>query len=207
MRIELTQAMKKDTITLPLNCSVDYTNVFLSKEESTQLYTQLITDYEINNLKTAIYVEGKKTLSDYGKIMFMDENLYAENKLPENQWGKTAIWSDELKKIKERVEAFTNRIFHVCVCIYYPDGNSGVGYHSDYVAYGDTSVIASISIGEEREFYLREKKNFKVFDLVLEEGSLLVMGENCQDRYEHSLPTNPKYEKGRINLTFRKYGF
>ena len=80
-------------------------------------------------------------------------------------------------------------------------------YHSDLLAFGDTSFIPSISLGEERKFALGEKATLEIFETVLENGSLLVMEENCQARYEHSLLIDPIYKNGRINLTFRLYGF
>ncbi|MFX0557696.1 alpha-ketoglutarate-dependent dioxygenase AlkB [Maribacter sp. CXY002] len=98
-------------------------------------------------------------------------------------------------------------VFQTCVCIFYPDGNSGIDYHSDKTAFGDTAIIPSISLGEERQFCLREKKNMSTTKLILKHGSLLVMKDGCQERFEHSLPTDVKYLKPRINLTFRKYGF
>lgn len=194
-------------IKLPLNCSAEYIKGFLSEEESTRLYRQLTDEYGIEELRTKITIDDKATFTDTGKIMFLDEYLYIEHKFPEDHWGKTAIWPKELMEIKKRVENFAGIDFNVCVCIYYPDGTAGVAYHSDYVAFGDTTVVPSISIGEEREFYLREKETFEVYEVILAEGSILIMGENCQERYEHSLPFNPKYKKGRINLTFRQYGF
>ena len=152
-------------------------------------------------------MDGKSNTSDFGKITFIDQNLNDANKFPELLWGKTEVLPETLILIKNRVEKIAKMIFHVCVCIYYPDGNSGVSYHSDYPAFGDTTVIPSLSIGEEREFNLREKTTMKEHSILLEEGSLIIMGEHCQDRYEHSLPTNPIYKNPRINLTFRKYGY
>ncbi len=83
--------------------------------------------------------------------------------------------------IKERVENVVGHQFQTCVCVYYPDGNSGVDYHSDSVAYGDTNVIASVSLGQERLFNLREKATQKEHELLLHQGSLLIMGEGCQE--------------------------
>ncbi|WP_298427844.1 alpha-ketoglutarate-dependent dioxygenase AlkB [uncultured Kordia sp.] len=197
----------KTSIKLPLNCSAEYVEEFLSKEESESLYTQLISEYKIAKQSMKITVDNNVIDTDICKIMFLDKDLYDKNKFPEQVWGKTAIWSNELKKVKQKVEAFTDINFSVCVCIYYSDGTSGVTYHSDHSAFGDTTIIPSISIGEERMFYLREKESQKVHDILLKEGSMLIMGENCQERYEHSLPINPSYKKGRINLTFRQYGF
>jgi alkylated DNA repair dioxygenase AlkB len=191
---------------LPLNCSVEYITNFLSKSESKALYDELIEIHNIDQL-TEVQTENGNYTVNYGKLMFMDEALIQGNHLPEVQWGKGKSWSPTMKQIKERVEKLIQRTFHVCVCIYYPDGNSGVDFHADLAAFGDTSVIPSLSIGEEREFQLRENETSDIYELQLAEGSLLIMGENCQERYEHSLPVNSDYKKGRINLTFRTYGF
>ena len=197
----------KNPIQLAVNCSATYVEEFLSKETTTQLYEQLISEYNIAQQTLKITLDDKDSDLDTKKIMFVDEELYTKNVFPEEVWGKTEIWSDELREIKEKVEAFTGLPFGVCVCIYYPDGNSGVTYHSDFPAFGDTTTIPSLSIGAERIFYLREKETLQVHDILLQEGSMLVMGENCQERYEHSLPINPECTTGRINLTFRQYGF
>lgn len=74
------------------------------------------------------------------------------------------------------------------------------------MAYGDTSTIPSLSLGEERKFCLREKQTLKVAEVLLKNGSLLIMGKDCQEKYEHALPIDSNYKKGRINITFRKYG-
>jgi alkylated DNA repair dioxygenase AlkB len=140
-------------------------------------------------------------------MMFIDGNLFEEKKFPASIWGPNQIWSDKMTLVKDRVEDYTGHKFETCVCIYYPDGNSGIDYHSDAAAFGDTSIIASVSIGEERVFRLRERETMTVHELLLESGSLLIMGEGCQDRFEHALPLDSNYKKARINLTFRKYGF
>ena len=194
-------------IQLPLNCTAHYYPGFFPKEKCDRIFSQLYNEFQISELKTEVIYKGEKILTDHGKLMFMDENLYHENKLPEEIWGKTATWTKELMELKEKIEVTTGTKFQVCVCIYYPNGNTGVSFHSDMVAYGDTSIIPSISIGEEREFQLKEKATQDIFEIKLEEGSMIVMGENCQKNYEHALPTNPKYKNARINLTFRKYGY
>ncbi|MCH2490888.1 MAG: alpha-ketoglutarate-dependent dioxygenase AlkB [Flavobacteriales bacterium] len=68
-------------------------------------------------------------------------------------------------------------------------------------------MIASVSLGQERLFNLREKATQKEHELLLHQGSLLNMGEGCQELYEHALPLNPEYKQPQINLTFRKFGF
>ncbi len=191
---------------LPLNSEVDYFNNFLNLKEADILFFELNEIVENTDFRPKTE-SGFVPEVNFGKVMFLDENLLTENIFPEEHWGPTKGWTDKLKKLKEKIENFTNQKFEVCVLIFYPDGNSGVDFHSDYVAFGDTSIIPSISLGEEREFKFREKESKVEVSHTLENGSLVIMGEYCQERYEHSLPINPKYKKPRINLTFRKYGF
>ncbi len=191
---------------LPLNCEVEYHSDFVNLKDANDLFIELKNIVEKTNYSPQT-VDGRSYDVNFGKIMFLDQNLLDDHKFPEEHWGPTCSWINTLKRLKEKVEKFTNQSFQVCVLIYYPDGNSGVDFHSDYVAFGDTSIIPSISLGEEREFKFREKANTTETSQLLENGSLIIMGAYCQDRYEHSLPINPKYKKGRINLTFRKYGF
>ncbi|MFY0629669.1 MAG: alpha-ketoglutarate-dependent dioxygenase AlkB [Flavobacteriaceae bacterium] len=191
---------------LPLNCDVEYLNDFLTLQEANELFT------ELNDvLKTTRYApeteDGKKHDVNFSKIMFLDQNLLDEERFPVELWGPTKLWTEKLKTVKEKIESFTNLTFKTCVLIYYPDGNSGVDFHSDFPAFGDTTIIPSVSLGEEREFLFREKESGIETSIALEHGSLTVMGEHCQDRYEHSLPTNSEYKNLRINLTFRRYGY
>lgn len=191
---------------LPLNCKVEYFKDFLCLKEANDLFREL--NNLLKNISYSPTTENGKIYDvNFKKVMFIDQNLLDEMRFPEEHWGPTKHWTDTLKILKEKIERFTNSKFEVCVLIYYPDGNSGVDFHSDYVAFGDTSIIPSISLGEEREFKLREKESGDETAITLKNGSLIVMGEHCQDRYEHSLPTNSIYKNPRINLTFRKYGF
>ena len=191
---------------LQLNCEIEYFKDFLELSRANELFSELIS--LVKKLDYLPETEDGETYNvNFGKIMFVDQDLLDENRFPEQHWGPTKPWTDKLKTVKELIENHTNQKFQVCVLIYYPDGNSGVDFHSDYAAFGDTSIIPSISLGEEREFIFREKESGNKFVTALENGSLITMGKYCQERYEHSLPINPDYKNQRINLTFRKYGY
>ena len=192
---------------LNLNCSVEYIQSFLSKNDCDELFNELLTYKELTTPLKIKMNNGEYFQEKYGKMMFLDEELFENGKFPELVWGPNKIWSEKMAFLKKSIEKHTGIKFETCVCIFYPNGNSGVDFHSDYIAFGDTTIIPSLSIGEERIFQLREKETGKVNELKLENGSLLVMGEYCQERYEHALPLNSDYKKPRINLTFRKYGF
>lgn len=192
---------------LPLNCEVSYHSDFLDATRSQQLFEHLMGFEELTSPHKVTMATGNTLAFDHGKMMFIDEQLLANNALPEEIWGHSKVWTPLMAKLKTEVEQLSGHSFGVCVAIYYADGNVGVGYHSDPPAFGDTQCIPSLSLGEERMFNLREKTTTKEYSLLLEQGSLLVMGDQCQQRYEHALPTDTAYTQPRINLTFRQYGF
>ena len=190
-----------------LNNVISYSPNFLTKKEASELFQLLMKYSKLTNMLEIELQNGSKIRYNFGKMMFIDSNLIHKNTFPKAAWGNSMEWPKEILPLKKQIEDFTNCKFQTCVCVFYPDGNSGVAYHSDEMAFGDTDIIPSISLGEERLFFLREKQTKKENSMLLKHGSLLVMKEGCQQYYEHSLPENPEYLKPRINLTFRKYGF
>jgi len=183
---------------LPLDCEAYYQPGFLTREQCNQIFK------EVTDLGIASFIIAKNTR--WGKIMFMDSDLFENNLLPQEAWGKTSIWVAGLDRIAQSLSELLNWPFHTGVAIYYPDGEEGVDFHTDYPAFGDTSIIASLSLGAERTFQLRHKTTGNVFSKRLEEGSLIVMGHDCQDKYEHALPIDPNCKEPRLNITFRRFG-
>lgn len=110
-----------------------------------------------------------------------------------------------LELIKQKIEETTNHPFNAVLCNLYRDGQDSMGWHSDNEAeLGEDPVIASLSLGSQRTFRLRELKNRKeTVDFELSHGSLLVMKEGVQNEWEHSVPKRLRVKQQRINLTFR----
>jgi alkylated DNA repair dioxygenase AlkB len=79
-----------------------------------------------------------------------------------------------------------------------------VGWHSDdEKELGREPVIASVSLGGERKFVFKHKRNSEKVEIILAAGSLLIMKGTCQQHWVHSLPKSKKVPDPRINLTFR----
>ncbi|RLK03166.1 alpha-ketoglutarate-dependent dioxygenase AlkB [Tenacibaculum discolor] len=190
-----------------INNVISYSPNFLTKKDATELFKQLTILSELTNMMEMKLPSGDVIKYNFGKLMFVDSDLIRKNVFPKSDWGNIMEWPKYMFPIKKQIEELTGQEFKTCVCIYYPDGNSGIDYHSDKMAFGNTDIIPSISLGEERLFYIRENKTMVENKILLKHGSLLVMEERCQEYYEHSLPENPKYLNPRVNLTFRKYGF
>ena len=192
---------------LPLNCTVDYIEGFLSPKESLALYTLLIEQYKLDKARTRIEAGGRIIETDVFKILFSMPDLIARNTHPEHIHGKSYPFEGLMQDLKDKVEKISNQSFDLAMCLYYPDGSFYAPYHSDQQTSGVKTILPSLSLGEVREFSFRDKETESTFSLDLANGSLLIMGENCQKNYEHSLIKNEKYQRPRINITFREAAF
>lgn len=119
-------------------------------------------------------------------------------------------WTEDLLEIKKEIESSTNYNYDVCLLNYYLNGKEGFRFHSDKEEIGNNIPIASISLGAGRKFYFRSSNKFdddteiEKHSIILEHGSLLIMGKGTHENYVHSLPIDNKIKKPRLNLTFRK---
>ncbi|KAG9049686.1 hypothetical protein FS837_009450 [Tulasnella sp. UAMH 9824] len=115
----------------------------------------------------------------------------------------------------------------------YKGGKEGVGFHTDQLTYlGPYPTIASLSLGTERIFRLRETipkeeqetRSARTFNVSLPHNSLIIMHGGCQEHFKHTIPIipgtgidafKPAFPKDpsspaatyneRINVTFRFY--
>ena len=114
-------------------------------------------------------------------------------------------FTDVLLEIKKKIETKTDVIFTTCLLNRYRHGKDSNGWHSDNEKeLGINPVIASVTLGQERYFHLknREDKSLK-HKLLLEHGSLLLMQGATQHHWLHQIPKTAKPIGERINLTFR----
>ena len=192
---------------LPLNCEVEYLDDFLTEEEANALYQNLIEHYQLDKARISIEAGGKWIETDGFKILFATEDLIRKNTHPEHVHGKVHPWGGIMAELRDKVEEHTKQEFELAMCLYYPDGNFFAPYHSDQQTSGHKTILPSLSLGETRQFSFKEIDGPGKYSLDLSNGSLLVMGDHCQNRYTHSLPKNPIYTKGRINITFREPEF
>ena len=191
---------------LPLDCNAFYHACFLGENEATALFYEIVTGFDVTN-RVVKMQDGSQHKTETGSFIFADPELTSFEALPE-VWGGRAGWTHSLADVRERITTETGVRFRVARCIYYQDGAEGVDFHSDLPAYGDTTEIASLSLGAEREFVLRNITDHgDQFSIPLASGSLLFMGRGTQENYEHALPHDDNCHRPRLNLTFRKYGW
>lgn len=184
---------------LPFDGITNYHGIILDQEQCAFFYQKLIDTIQFKNDEAIIF--GKKIITKrkvawYGSATFS----YTYSKIT-----KTAIlFTKELLALKEIVEKESGETYNSCLLNLYHSGEEGMGYHSDgEKMLKKNGAIASLSLGVARKFSFKHRENKQRIDLILENGSLLVMKEATQTNWLHRLPPTKKVNVPRINLTFR----
>ncbi|EAR12522.1 oxidoreductase, 2OG-Fe(II) oxygenase family protein [Polaribacter irgensii 23-P] len=184
---------------LPFDGVTNYHGIVIDAKQCDFYYQRLIDTIEFKNDEAIIF--GKKILTKrkvawYGAAEF----AYTYSKIT-----KTAIiFTKELLALKAIVEKESGETYNSCLLNLYHSGAEGMGYHSDgEKMLKKNGAIASLSFGVARKFSFKHKESKQRIDLVLENGSLLVMKEGTQTNWVHRLPPTTKVSTPRINLTFR----
>ena len=117
-------------------------------------------------------------------------------------------WFEELDSLRHSIAAAIAASINSVLVNLYRDGHDSMGWHADdEPELGDRPVIASLSLGVEREFLLRYRdvsRGIPKQSIVLPNGSLLVMAGDTQKFWQHALPKRRGITTPRINLTFRQ---
>ena len=113
-------------------------------------------------------------------------------------------WTDEILRIKERIEPLSTVCFNSVLLNLYRNGNDSISWHTDAEKeLGVNPVIASVNFGATRKFQLRHIKTKGKLELELSHGSVLIMQGELQHFWHHQVPKTSKTVNERINLTFR----
>lgn len=115
-------------------------------------------------------------------------------------------WHPVLAELRDRVAARAGAELNSVLANLYRSGADSMGWHADdEPELGPDPLIASLSLGAPRRFCLRPKPGVagRRSEIVLADGSLLLMRGATQARYQHSLPKAAGAAGERINLTFR----
>lgn len=117
-------------------------------------------------------------------------------------------WPAALLPVRARLARETGVAFNSVLANLYRDGRDAMGWHSDDEAeLGPRPVIASLSLGGERRFVLKHRRQpASKLALTLPHGSLLLMRGDTQRHYRHALPRTARAVAARLNLTFRRIG-
>jgi len=125
--------------------------------------------------------------------------------------GKTmrpAPFSPLVRQIRRRVEQKFDLQFDGVLINLYPDGKSGMRFHSD----PDQGVLwaeetAVVSLGSARQFVFRKVGDFQErHEFLLQSGDVVWMYGDCQERYQHAVKVEARRGDAgpRISLVFKK---
>lgn len=184
---------------LPFQGDVLYKEAFLSREDADNFLQQLQT--EIHWKQEPIFLFGKKIMQPRLTAWLGDKPYsYSGITMQPHAFGPAMM------VIKNKVEAFTQSSFNTALLNLYRNGTDSMGWHRDNEKeLGPTPIIASISLGAEREFQLRHYQTKEhVQKIPLQHGSLLIMREQTNTYWEHRIPKTSKPLSARINITFRQ---
>jgi alkylated DNA repair dioxygenase AlkB len=116
-------------------------------------------------------------------------------------------WTEILLDLKNRVEKVTHADFNSVLLNYYRNHRDSMGLHSDdEPELGKQPILGSLSLGEERTFILKHKrdKSLNPIRLKLASGSLLLMKGDTQHYWKHGIDKENRPCGPRVNLTFRR---
>lgn len=149
-------------------------------------------------------------LNMYGKEVFLPRfsAWYGDNDKPYTYSGLTLQpknWNKGLLFLKEQIEKIANVNFNSVLINWYRDGEDYINWHADAEKeLGQNPVIASVNFGATRRFLIRRNNDNSIkLEFPLKHGTLLIMKQDLQHFWQHSVPKEKKVKQTRINLTFR----
>ncbi|REC47583.1 alpha-ketoglutarate-dependent dioxygenase AlkB family protein [Chryseobacterium pennipullorum] len=180
---------------------LEYREHFLSAEEADTLKALLLENTPWEQRTQKMY--DKMVLTPRLTAWYGDDKKSYQS--ADSNSSKTNSWTPELLSLKERIENEFGYRFNGVLLNLYRDNNDSVAWHRDKESrYGKRPVIASISLGQTRNFDFRKKDHHQSkYSLPLPHGSLLIMKGDLQENWEHRIAKSATPMKERINLTFR----
>ena len=177
---------------------VEYYSNFFTSSEANELFDLINNETEWKREKLRMY--GKEMLIPRDTAWYGDKS-YVYSGIENNPLK----WTQTLLEIKDKIENKIKSPLNSLLINRYKNGNDKVGWHSDdEPELSSDSPIASLTLGQERDFQFRMKgvtgENITVKP---ESGSVLIMHPPLQEYWEHSIPPRKGHNNPRINLTFR----
>ena len=184
-----------------LDGSMEYLPHWLSRGDSDKLLNRLQSDIEWQQPSITIY--GKRHPIPRLQAWMGDRpHTYRYSGTD----FTSVTWPDYLASLAKDLSQIAGVEFNSVLLNLYRNGQDSMWWHSDdEPELGETPVIASLSLGAERDFTLRPSgATRQAHSLPLQHGSLLIMKAGMQSDWQHALPRRAGVSEPRINLTFRK---
>lgn len=186
----------KNIIEIGDDTNITYIPDFISQESSKALFKYLARALE---WRQDSY--GSIKVPRLTSFMAAEGTVYKYSKLTHTGKG----FDKEVAPLLSSVSLFSGEDFNSILLNYYRDDNDSIGFHFDNEPeLGDNPIVAALSLGGPRVFTLKhKKKKYASVNLTLEDGSLVIMGLNCQRNWLHGINKNTG-SNPRISLTFRR---
>lgn len=178
-----------------IKAPISYNPTFILKPQAwfDRLWTELPWERRDNAPRFECWMNMKNEPYTYGK--FAGERTYYP--VPFN-YG--------VRVIKEKLFFLLGCDLEGCFINGYATGRDALGWHADDSLMIDhTKPIAIVSFGSERKIWFRANGQTGVDheEVMLENGSLLVMAPGMQQTHQHRIPKSDRECGPRISLTFR----
>lgn len=177
---------------------VDY-GPWLGDAEQASLHARLVSELEWH----------ARPINVFGRSVLQPRLIAWAGGLPYRYSGQTLPpqpWTPTLTELLERLFRTTGVFYNHVLLNRYRDGRDHMGRHADdEPELGRDPTIAAISFGAPRRFVIESKSRRyrKKRTIMMEPGSLMVMGGRMQHRFRHAVPKQERIEDERINVTFR----
>jgi alkylated DNA repair dioxygenase AlkB len=184
---------------LPFDGVSHYHGMILNNSQCDFFYDNLLNDIPWENDQAIIF--GKHYITKRKVAWFGDKEFrYKYSGITK----QAHIWTPELLQLKQLIEEASGETYNSCLLNLYHNGSEGMAWHSDgEKTLLENGAIASVTLGAVRKFSFKHKETKQRVDVILENGSLLVMKGTTQKHWLHRLPPTKKVHTPRINLTFR----
>lgn len=185
---------------LPYDGMVNYYGIVMSAGEAGRFTEYLLHQIPWENDQAMIF--GKLLVTKRKVAWYGDESFdYTYS----NRTKRALPWTKELLALKALVEEKSGEQYNSCLLNLYHNGREGMAWHSDGEKdLMENAAIGSLSFGAERKFAFKHRTTKETVNIILEQGSLLVMKDATQKHWLHRLPPTKRVHTPRINLTFRR---
>jgi alkylated DNA repair dioxygenase AlkB len=184
---------------------IDYYGEFIDPKTSDDLFQFL---WEVAKEEPLRQTPGGKQQLNRKTVTFIDDTV--EQVIVPKIWGKDILilpFPECIKRLKDRIEKSLGFQYNICLMNVYANEKQSISWHSDREEHSGSNVsIASVSLGAPRTFSVKSKhkdQDQQHYSIDLQNGSLLVMKEPCQERFLHAVLPQKSKCGPRINLTFR----
>ena len=178
---------------------IKYVKNFLLIDEANIMLKKLL-----NNIlweEGSIKIFGKEVIIPRKQCWIADQGIHYSYS---RKILKRYEWNDELLILKAKVERITNYKFNSVLANLYRDGEDSMGWHADNeIELGEKPLIASLSLGSNRNLNIRDNITKKIIKISQDHGSLTIMEPELQKNAQHSISKTKLDVSPRINLTFR----